>query len=77
MKLTRLSLLPLAAALPAASILLASAAGPNLLQNADFSSGVAGWSNMSGNPQAVNGAMQVTNTYQGTGNSYYSALQCV
>ncbi len=73
----KLSLLTLAAALPAASVLVGSAAGPNLLQNADFSSGVAGWSNMAGNPQAVNGAMQLTNTYQGTGNSYYSALQCV
>ncbi len=74
----RLSLLTAAAtAIPAAGLMLASAAGPNLLQNGDFSNGVAGWSDFYGNPQAVNGAMQLTNGYQGTGNSYYSALQCV
>lgn len=74
----KLSILGVAAAVPAAAgLFLASAAGPNLLQNGDFSNGVTGWSNYSGNPQAVSGAMQLTNGYQGTGNSYYSALQCV
>jgi hypothetical protein len=73
----KLSILGAAAAIPAAGIFLASAAGPNLVQNGDFSNGVAGWSNFSGNPQAVNGAMQLANGYQGTGNSYFSALQCV
>ncbi len=78
MNRTKLSLLSLAAAaIPAAGLVLAAAAGPNLLQNGDFSSGVSGWTNYGGNPQAVNGAMQLTNGYQGNGNSYYSALQCV
>lgn len=74
----KLSILGVAAAIPAAAgLVLALAAGPNLLQNGDFSNGVAGWNNFGGNPQSVNGAMQVTNPYQGNGNSYYGAYQCV
>ncbi|MCC6266133.1 MAG: hypothetical protein IT300_01080 [Dehalococcoidia bacterium] len=66
-----------AAAIPAASIVVAAAAGPNLITNGNFSNGVAGWDNFSGNPQPQNGAMAVTNNYQGTGNSYYSGWHCV
>lgn len=67
-----------AAAVPLAGMaLFASAAGPNLVGNPDFTNGVAGWDNFSGNPQPHNGTMKVTNNYQGTGYSYYSGWYCV
>lgn len=73
----KILILAAAAAIPAAGFFFASAAGPNLVTNGDFTNGVAGWDNFSGNPQPQNGAMAVTNNYQGTGNSYYSGWYCV
>jgi hypothetical protein len=75
-KRIRLSILGAAAVLPAASILMASAA-TNLVSNGDFAAGVDGWENFGGNPTPFFGGMALTNNHAGNGNSYYSALQCV
>lgn len=72
----RLLILAAAAAVPAASLFVASAANPNLIANGTFDANAAGWDNYGGNPQAVNGSMKVTNGYTGTGNSYYSGWYC-
>ena len=77
MNRVKLSILSLAAALPAASVLIGSATGPNMIANGDFSAGVAGWDDFSGNPQADNGTLKITNDYKGTGNSYYSGWYCL
>lgn len=71
------TLIAAAAAVPFAAIALSSAAGPNLVKNGDFSSGVSNWTNYGVAPVAAAGAMQLTNVYQGNGNSYYGAEQCI
>ena len=73
----KLSILGIAAAVPAATILLAGASSANLIADPGFDSGVAGWDSFSGNPQHENGTMKVTNNYAGNGNSYYSGWYCV
>jgi hypothetical protein len=73
----KFALLTAAAAIPLAGVMLASAAGPNLVKNGDFTNGVTGWDNFGTAPVAFNNAMQVTNAYAGTGNSYYGAEQCI
>lgn len=77
MNLKKIAILAAAAVVPATSMLLASAGGPNLIANGSFSAGVAGWDSYYGNPQPDNGTMKVTNNYAGTGNSYYSGWYCV
>lgn len=78
MKPLKYSILAAAAALPAASVLLASALGPNLVTNAAFDSDIATWKAMGNTPISwENGALRIDDNYSGTGNSYYSALQCV
>ena len=73
----KLAILTAAAALPAASLLVGSALGPNLIANDDFTAGVAGWDDYGGNPQEFYDSMVVTNDYEGTGNSYKGAWYCV
>lgn len=77
MKRLKLSILAAAAALPAATIMLANAAGPELVSNGDFADGVKGWANAGGDPQPFFGGMVVTNDYAGHGNSYRGATQCI
>jgi hypothetical protein len=77
MNRVKLSILTLAATVPLAGSVLASAAGPNLLQNGNFTTDTAGWTNFSGNPSVFKNTLKLTNAYDGDGNSYYSATQCV
>jgi len=78
MKRLKYSILAAAAALPAAGILFASAAGPNLVTNPTFDNDHAGWTPFSISTIGwENGALAVINNYQGTGNSYFSAQQCI
>lgn len=75
----KIALIGAAAAIPLAGVALTSAAGPNLIKNGDFAGGVANWSSFGSSPSpvAASGAMQVSNPYTGTGNSYYGSQQCV
>ncbi|MGE3073443.1 MAG: hypothetical protein AB7N24_05065 [Dehalococcoidia bacterium] len=73
----KLFVLSAAAAIPAASMLGASALGANLITNGQFTSNANGWDNYGGNPVAQNGYLKVQNTYTGNGNSYYGAWYCV
>lgn len=66
-----------AMALPAAGVMFASAAPNNLIANGTFDNDVAGWDNFGGNPTLYKHTMQITNTYAGNGNSYYSGWYCV
>ncbi|MGE0599337.1 MAG: hypothetical protein AB7J35_07160 [Dehalococcoidia bacterium] len=73
----KLFVLSAAAAIPAASMLGASALGANLISNGQFSSNANGWDSYGGNPVATNGYLKVQNTYTGNGNSYSGAWYCV
>lgn len=73
----KLFALSAAMALPAAGVMFASAAPINLVKNGTFDTDVAGWDNFGGNPTLYKHTMQITNTYAGTGGSYYSGWYCV
>lgn len=73
----KLFALSAAMALPAAGVMFASAAPMNLVKNGTFDTDVAGWDNFGGNPTLYKHSMQITNTYAGAGNSYYSGWYCV
>ena len=77
----KISILAAAAAIPLTAAVVASAAGPNILQNGDFSAGLANWTNWGGpalvQNQVINGELEVKNIYTGYGNSYVGATQCV
>lgn len=78
MNRTKLSILGLAAALPLAGSVLASAAGPNLIYHGDFTTNMHGWVKFGGQQHAVqNDRLKVVNDYKGAGNSYYGVIQCV
>ena len=78
MNRTKLSILGLAAALPLAGSVLASAAGPNLVYHGDFTANMHGWVKFGGKDHAVqNDRLKVVNDYTGNGNSYYGVYQCV
>ncbi|MEO8541251.1 MAG: hypothetical protein ABI577_16035 [bacterium] len=76
-KKLKLFVLGAAAIVPAAAVMMTSAASPNLIANGNFDSNVAGWDNFSGNPTLFKNSMQVTDDYKGEGNSYYSGWYCV
>lgn len=66
-----------AMALPMAGSMIAYAAPNNLIVNGTFDNSVSGWDNFSGNPTLYKQTLQITNTYAGSGNSYYSGWYCV